>query len=207
MSTKSFIYRHILIYRFLMDLLYLGKYKKRFTPVTQLLKKFPQGTRVLELCFGDIHIADFCKKKGFSWQGIDLNEQFVKYARKRGYQAYYKDLTDNDPLPNADVCIMMGSLYHFHPRIHIMIDKMVKAADTIIISEPVFNLSSNRGLVGFFARRAANAGKGNEKFRFNEASLLKVLTQNSNLLNYTIDSINNHGKDQVIRLVKNKKND
>lgn len=203
MSSKSFIYRHILIYRFIMDILYLGKYKKRFAAVIDQLKNVRSQARVLELCFGDIYIADFCKKAGFSWVGIDMNENFVKHAQKSGHEAYYRDLAASEDLPTADVCIMMGSLYHFHPHTATVLAKMLKASNVVVLSEPVSNLSSQNGLIGFLARRAANAGKGNEEFRYNATSLMAMLNQNSITLNYTIAAVQHQGRDMIVKLTKN----
>jgi hypothetical protein len=203
MSQQSFVYRHIVIYRFIMNLLYLGKYKKRFVPVINLIKKLPAKSRVLELCFGDIVIAEFCRKENYIWKGIDLNSHFVAQAQGLGYDAVVADLTTVEALPKAEVCIMTGSLYHFHQNINTILKTMFTAADRVILSEPVFNLSSSGGLIGFFARRSANAGKGDEAFRYNTDSLLAALDKQRDTLNYQIVSTEHLGKDLIVKLSKN----
>ena len=203
MAKRSFIYRHIRIYRLIMNILYLGKYKRRFTPVIQQLNQLAPGTKVLELCFGDIYIAEFCRKAAFQWTGIDLNPHFVDQAKKLGYHALIQDLTGLQSFPKAQVCIMMGSLYHFHPNTEVILGKMFQAADIVIISEPVLNLSSKNGLLGFFAKNSANVGKGDKAFRYTRASFLFLLEKKKDLLNYRILSLQDEGKDLIVKLIKN----
>ena len=189
-----------------MNFLYFGRYKKRFAPVIDQIKDLPVNSRILELCFGDTYIAEYCKLTGFKWTGIDLNESFVAHARKSGYEAHFGDLTMVESLPMSDVCIMMGSLYHFHLQAPSMLMKMLKTSNALIVSEPVLNLSSSKGLAGFLAKRAASVGKGNEVFRYNRSSLMAMLEENADPLNYHIASVKDHGKDLVIKLIKNGRN-
>ena len=55
----SIIYKNIWLYRFVVSLLYLGKYNTRFKNVALFLDPI-QDTSVIELCFGDIYIAKWC---------------------------------------------------------------------------------------------------------------------------------------------------
>jgi hypothetical protein len=186
-----------------MNFLYLGKYKKRFEPIIDQIKGLPPHSSILELCFGDIQIADFCKKSGYRWKGLDVNENFVNAAQKRGFDAVVQDLTSKENLPAADVCIMIGSLYHFHPNTSEIIAKMLTSARVVIVSEPVLNLSSQKGVIGYLARRAANAGKGHEEFRYNKLTLMDTLRQHSEALNYRIAEVLSYGKDLIVKLEKN----
>jgi hypothetical protein len=203
MANRSLIYRNIGVYRFLMNLLYLGKYKRRFSVVADHLKNLPHNSRILELCFGDTYIADHCRQVGYYWKGIDLNNEFVKYARKAGYDAEQGDVLLTDTLPKADVCVMIGSFYHFFEHSAAMLEKMFSSAPVVIISEPVVNLSSRKDLIGFLARRLANAGKGNEKYRFTESTLLEMVNKSSQVLNFRISDVQQNGKDLVIKLIHN----
>jgi hypothetical protein len=202
MGSKSLIYRHVLIYRFIMNLLYLSGYRKRFTPIIEQIKNKPLHARILELCFGDIYIAKYCKNAHYRWKGLDLNKQFVQFAQKSGFDAEVSDITTIRAFPPADMCIMIGSFYHFHQDSFAMLDKMFKSSNTILISEPVLNLSASRGFIGFLARRAANTGKGREEFRYDKLSFLKMLEENSNMLNYQIELLQDHGKDLIVKLIK-----
>lgn len=202
MSSESLVYRHIWIYRFIMNILYLGKYRQRFDSVMDYIKDQPPNTKILELCFGDTYIAQYCKNAGYQWQGIDLNPRFIENAQKCGYNASLGDLAAMKTLPPANICVMIGSLYHFHPETCLILQKMIDVSKTIIISEPVSNLSSKKGIIGYLARRSANAGKGNEVFRYNESSLMSIIGECGSILGYQVVSTKYCGKDLILKLSK-----
>jgi len=186
-----------------MNVLYLGKYKQRFKPIIEEIEKLPPHSEILELCFGDVLIAEYCQRTNYHWKGIDLNEVFVKHAKKAGHEAYHDDLSTLEVLPTSNLCLMIGSLYHFHPNTESILTKMFNSSDAIILSEPVINLSASKGLIGYFARRNANAGKGPEVFRYNESSLMKLLSDYCVKFNCKIVSVKTLGKDLLIKLIKN----
>ena len=80
-KKTSIVYSHIFIYRMLMNVIYTGSYKKRFDAIMKCIATYKPGT-VLELCFGDTIIANYCKQKNINWFGIDINETFVNRATK-----------------------------------------------------------------------------------------------------------------------------
>jgi SAM-dependent methyltransferase len=181
----------------------MGRYAARFKDISSQLVHYAPGSRVLELCFGDTYIAEFCKAAGHQWIGLDINQDFIRHAQNLGFNARYEDLFSAKNFPKADVCIMMGSLYHFHHQADCLLEKILSAANTFILSEPVLNLSARKGFIGFLAKRAANAGKGNEPFRYNAATLMSLLEASSRRLNYTIDSVTEKGKDVIVKITKN----
>lgn len=185
-----------------MNLLYLGRYKARFNAVLQSIRSYPPGVRVLELCFGDIYVAQFCRRAGYVWTGLDINKDFVSIARKMSFDAQEADLTKLEQLPAADICVMMGSFYHFHFRAENLLLKMFQASPTVILSEPVSNLSTKKGLIGWLAKRAANAGKGHELFRYDNDSFFRTLEDSSQSLGFTIEILQAKGRDMVVKLVK-----
>lgn len=183
--SKSLIYKNIYVYRFLMSLLYFGRYRRRFEKITQLLDLGDK--EVVEFCFGDVYVASYCKVNGKVWTGYDLNDNFVKYACSLSYNAHQKDITDFESFPKCDVSIIIGSLYHFGDNASNMIKKMISSSKKVIISEPIINLSSREDVVGLIARKSTNTGKGHQEFRFNESSFLKML--NDLNVNYKVISI------------------
>lgn len=203
MGKRSLIYRHIVLYRLLMNLLYLGKYKRRFASVIAHLKTLPPGSRILELCFGDIYIADFCRKAGYKWTGLDINEHFIFRARKLGFDARHADLSSPVRLPQADVCVMMGSLYHFHSKAEAIVATMFAAAPTVIISEPIYNLSSKAGLIGLLAKRSANTGEGDASFRYTRETLLHLIDRCRARLKAEAIFTQDQGKDLILKLIRN----
>jgi hypothetical protein len=188
----------------MMNALYTFGYTERFKKVTQVLDKLHPGS-VLDLCFGDTYIADHCKANNIRWTGIDLNEYFVQYAVSKGHHAIQQDLLSSQAFPKADVIVMVGSLYHFHSRVEELFGKMLEAGTSrkIILSEPIKNLSSQGGLIGAIAKRSADAGKGDEMFRYNEASLLSMLEEKSRKLNFSYRIIQHYKKDIIILIEKN----
>ena len=202
MTKKSFVYRNIFIYRLIMNLLYMGRYKKRFRPVTEHLKNLQPGACVLELCFGDIYVADFCKRSGYRWTGLDINADFVKSARRMGFDARQADLAQGEALPKADVSVMIGSLYHFHSEARAILARMFDASRTVILSEPVSNLSTRDGLIGLLAKKGASVGKGDEIFRYDRGSFIAMLEQYKELIGYRIADTRDQGKDLIVKLQK-----
>lgn len=188
-----------------MNILYLGNYRRRFDPVISHLKKVSPGGRIMELCFGDIYIAQFCKRHGYHWTGLDINGKFVETAKRMGYNAHQCDLTRLEEFPRADVCVMIGSFYHFAPQAKKILSMMLDAADNVILSEPVVNLSSKRGLIGWLARNGTNAGKGAEAFRFCRTSFITMLKENVSMIGYTIEDIEHLKREVVVKLKKNGK--
>ena len=185
-----------------MNILYAGQYRKRFDPVIKAIKTFPAGIRVLELCFGDIYVADFCRKAGYSWTGLDINGHFVTMARGLGFDAREADLGGLRELPGAKVCVMMGSLYHFHSQSESLLSRMFESSETVILSEPISNLSTRKGLVGWLAKRAANAGKGHEVFRYDRETFLKMLNDNRKTVGFSIEVLEDRSRDMVVKLEK-----
>lgn len=181
-----------------MSLLYKGNYYKRFKPVLEHIS----GNKVTEICFGDIVIADYCKKKSIEWTGIDINEAFVKNAQKRGLNAQKKDILDLNELPIADTCIICGSLYHFNNQLEHLIMKMFACAPKIIISEPIHNLSTNKGIIGKLAKASANVNGTKQDFRFTKDSLLFALTDLSKKLQFKFSVVEQQNKDIIIVLQK-----
>lgn len=198
MAKTSFIYQNIHYYRFVMSLLYKGNYYKRFKPVADQIS----GKRVTEICFGDVVIAEYCKSKSIDWTGIDINDAFIKNAQKQGLNAQKQDILDLNELPAADTCIICGSLYHFNNQLESLFVKMLACAPKIIISEPINNLSTNKGIIGKLAKASANVNGKKHDFRFTQESLLLALTELSNKLKFEFSVVGQLNKDIIIVIKK-----
>jgi hypothetical protein len=170
--TTSLVYSNVHVYRLVMNVLYGGQYRRRFQDILDLLG--PDVRSVCDLCFGDTIIADSCRARGIEWTGVDLNRTFCDTARRRGHRVVHGSVFTAD-LPEADVFVMAGSLYHFHDRLPELFDRIWARTGRLVLSEPVQNLSSRSGLLGWWARRSANAGDGHQAFRFTEATLVDAL--------------------------------
>jgi hypothetical protein len=197
-GKPAFIYSNIRIYRFCMNLLYAGKYYDRFDWIRKLIK----GKKMVELCFGDTIIADFCRKNNIAWTGYDINPVFVENAASKGFDANLMDVNLLEKIASADVCLIAGSLYHFHSDPKKLISKMLSGADQIIISEPVINLSDRKGIIGKLAKASANVNEEKQSFRYTERSLLKMLDDLSPELEFTYEIAGRVSKDMIIVINK-----
>lgn len=195
---QGLIYHNLIFYRTIMQLLYWGKYKSRFYEITT----FIDSSNVVELCFGDIVIADFCTKNHISWIGYDINVNFVGNAIDKGYKAELIDLNLLTELPKTDLIIMSGSLYHFQENLENLFSIMLKSTNKIIISEPIKNLASQNNFLGRIASKMTTVNQKNISFRFNKESLLDALNSISSKLNFRFKIVKELKKDLIIIIEK-----
>lgn len=186
-NNISLIYRNIWIYRFIMNLLYIGRYRQRFKDITNELG--PNDNNIIELCFGDIYIAEYCKKNARHWLGYDINDEFVNHALQRGYNAVSADILSLESLPRADALIFAGSLYHFNENMHKIWQLMTSCATKIILSEPIKNITSIKNIVGAIGARASAIRNGDEAFRFDRDSLIAMVDHFQEIYNFTYEII------------------
>jgi hypothetical protein len=177
-----------------MSLLYKGKYYKRFDPVLSEIS----GKTVTELCFGDTIIAMKCKNKAIEWTGLDINDSFIKNAQQQRLKVQLADLTKVPQFPEADNCIICGSLYHFHQNLNALFSKMLQSAPRIIISEPIINLSAGKGIIGNLAKASATINGQKQSFRYTEETLLQALNELSKKLHFSYRIATRIEKDIII---------
>lgn len=181
--VRSPVYWNIHLYRLAMNALYAGGYAERFGRITALLGS--EVSSICEPCFGDTLIADWCRRHDIRWTGVDVNPRFCARARRQGHEVLEGDLLGVD-LPVADVYVMAGSLYHFHDRLPALFDAVFGHTDRFLLSEPIRNLSSRSGALGWLARRGADPGAGDARFRFDPESLPRALRSEAERLGLTV---------------------
>jgi hypothetical protein len=170
-----------------MNLLYVGKYRGRFSDITRLIGE--NDNCVVELCFGDIHIASYCKNSTRTWIGYDINDVFVDHAIKYGHNAVCTDVLSLESLPRADVLIFAGSLYHFNGNLPKIWELMTSCSKKIILSEPVRNITSLNNGIGKIGARASTVKNGAECFRFDRNSLTDMLKRFQEPYNFSYQII------------------
>jgi hypothetical protein len=154
----------------LMRLIYGGGFAARYRAISDLV---PDGADVFEACAGDAYLYQhYLGPRGIRYRGGEFNAGFIAHARSRGIAMERFDLRQ-DEVPRADIVILHASLYQFMPDHVQVVGRLLAAArQTLIISEPVRNLSSSRwALVRWIAKRSADPGSGHKAQRFDEASL------------------------------------
>lgn len=186
-KSASWIYKNIWIYRLIMNILYLGRYRQRFTDIINVIGA--EDRQIVELCFGDIYIAEYCKNSGRQWTGYDINETFVTHALNRGHHAVKADLLSLEKLPAADVLIFAGSLYHFNADLTHIWELMRSCSAKFILSEPIKNITSSNNFIGKIGARASTVGKGAEDFRYRRNSLLEMLNRFQQTYSFTYEIV------------------
>ncbi len=167
---QSPIYWHPKLYAAAMRMLYGKHYVSRYEDIARLI---PAKSRVLDVCMGDARLyTDYLKSKNVDYLGLDINEAFIRHAHKKGIPAREFDL-NQDALPPCDYVIMQGSLYQFIPNEREILEKLLASArHTLIISEPVKNLSnSDIRVVSWLAKKATTTRKGKAEHRFHTRNL------------------------------------
>ena len=174
---SSLIYSHPTIYQLLMRLIYGGGgFAARYQALADLI---PDGADVFEACAGDAYLYQrHLKARGIRYRAGEYNEGFIAHAQARGIAMERCDLR-NDPVPAADIVILHASLYQFMPDHAAIVGRLLAAARrTLIVSEPVRNLSSSPNpLIRWLAQRSADPGSGHKQQRFDEASLDAFFTE------------------------------
>ncbi len=173
--SNNILYRHLWLYRTVMQILYRGRYTDRACLVCQQLRETDR--KVLELCFADTLIANHCRRQVIAWTGLDQSAEFVARARRRGFDARPADLRQPPPLPACDVCIMMGSLYQFNGSLEDLFSRIKASSGRFILLEPVKNWTHTRGLLRSLAIRLTRMEPHTEPFRFTSYSLVQTLNR------------------------------
>ena len=192
------IYQNIHVYRLIMNLLYLGRYNKRFQKIIKFIE-INNTKKIVELAFGDVQIAKWAKSNDIKWTGFDINKSFVSYAKAKGYDAFEKDIKSESNIPESDLTIISGSLYHFHEFLEKLINKIMSKTKILIISEPIQNISSKKNIFGKIAKRSANISTEREEFRYNENTLIETLDRIC-IEKYKIETLEKYSKDIIIRI-------
>lgn len=173
--TPSLVYRSPWLYELLIRALYGRHYAARYRMIADLI---PRGSSVVELGCGPATLFDrYLRDREVDYTGLDVNRGFLERLERRGGRARSWDLHRDDPLPRADVVMMQASLYHFLPDAAPVVERMLAAADRlVIIAEPIRNLADSRlPLLAAAARRQTDPGLGEHALRFTEPTLDRFL--------------------------------
>jgi SAM-dependent methyltransferase len=167
----SLIYRSATVYDLVMRLLYGRHYHHRSQCIADLVS---EGASVLDLCCGPGFLYERnLRRKHVDYLGLDVNPRFVRRVEGLGARAEVRDLRRVQTLPQADFVIMQASLYQFLPDVGLILERMHAAASvSVIVAEPVRNLSSSRiPIVAALAKGWTDPGLGTGRLRFDETSL------------------------------------
>lgn len=124
-----------------MRALYGRHFKARYVAIAD---EIPEGSRVVDVCAGDCYLyLGFLRQKSVEYLGLDISSNLVKWAQRHAVNARAFNLWD-DEVPRAEIIVMQASLYQFAPHAETVLRKLLAAAQkTVIVSEPVRNLTSS----------------------------------------------------------------
>lgn len=105
--------------------------KQRYRYIADL-----SGESVLDVGCGTAVLADYLSKEN-TYLGIDLNEDFLRYARKRGKNVMKQDALTFDRFSEFDVCVIMDLLHHINPNHEEFMKRVLRdVRKRVIICEP-----------------------------------------------------------------------
>ena len=170
------IYWHTSLYQILIRLLYGRHFRDRYIQIASRIKT---GQSVVDLCCGDCRLyAQELAGRAGTYLGLDFNRGFVRHAVRRGISARVWDFRF-DPIPEADIVVLQGSLYQFVPHHVEAIERMLRAAGrTVIITEPIKNVAASPyGFLSWAATHLTNPGTHPMPSRFTEWELRELFNR------------------------------
>ena len=174
--------------------MYFYTYGNYFKDYQVIFSFIPSNSKkVIELCFGDIYLANICNQNQIDWIGYDISNFFVENAKKRNFNAIKANLHDHKIDTACDAIIISRSLYHFKDVLDSFFEKLLKCSKNIIICESLssFGNSKNRAF-RTIAKYLTHSGDSDHVYRYNENSILKDI-------NYLCDKYKLIIKRQIIK--------
>ena len=149
-----------------------GNYFKDYQVIFSLIPS--SSKKVIELCFGDIYLANICKQNQIDWTGYDISNFFVENAKKRNLNAIKANLHDCNIDTTCDAIIISRSLYHFKDTLDSFFEKLLKCSRNIIICESLNSFGNSKNKVfRMVAQYLTHSGDSDHVYRYNENSILK----------------------------------
>lgn len=171
-KKQSIIYKNIYLYRFIMYFYTYGNYFKDYQVIFSL---FPSNSKkVIELCFGDIYLANICKQNQIDWTGYDISNYFVENAKKHNFNAIKSNLHEYNIDIACDAIIISRSLYQFKDVLDSFFKNLLKCSKNIIICESLNSFGNSKNKVfRMIAQYLTHSGDSDHVYRYNENSILK----------------------------------
>ncbi len=178
-------------YIFVLKMIHGRELERRYEEI----RKIAGQRRVFEVGCGPALLGGYLGKERYV--GMDLNERFVRYARKKGFNCSVGDIL-KDEFQEADVGVAVDVLHHITPKEGELIESMRKKFHEVIVIEPVsaFNVRLPKALrvlwdSTFGDADGINPLKNREKWQFSEKELLEYMKNLGAERAYTV------GKDVV----------
>ncbi len=196
---KSLMYRSPRFYVFMLKIIRGNDLERRYMEIARIAG----NGKVFEAGCGPALLGRYLDSERYA--GMDLNERFVRYARRKGYDCVVGDIF-KDEFPEADVGVAVDILHHITPREKELIERMRENFETVIVIEPAnaFNVR----LPGFLRKfwdsvfgdaDGINPLKNRERWQFTEKELIEYMKDMG------AESVHMLGKDVVAVFIGKKR--
>ena len=141
----------------------------------EVCKWIPEKSSVIDVAAGTSRIYREMLR-GFvgSYIAVEINLSFVKYLKGIGIEAIQMDIR-KEPLPKADIVVMMAAMYHFKDQESEILDKLLGAARLrVIIVEPIGSSLQESCWRDRLKAKLADIGEGPIYYRIEKERLLKI---------------------------------
>jgi uncharacterized UPF0146 family protein len=145
----------------------------------------PSGSQVIEVAAGTGQFyREMLSNHVKTYIALDINPAFVKNMKSKGINAVQADLR-KDPIPAADIVIIISALYHFKSAEPEFVNKLLSAArERVIIVEPVSRPLNKATFYDKMRARLVDIGEGPIYQRYSVDELLNLCRRHAEILHY-----------------------
>ena len=131
---KSLTYKFPFLYHYMLKIMHGKNLKKRYNFIADQIE---ENDFVLDLGCGTGLLADYLKGKRY--KGMDINNDFIKFAESKGHNVVNSDIFEFDKYPSSvDVVVLVDMLHHITPKEVELMERLAEMdVKKIIVSEPV----------------------------------------------------------------------
>ncbi len=169
---RSLMYSSPVFYTLTLRVIHGKELERRYREI----KRIAGSRKVFEVGCGPALLGRYVGKERYS--GMDLNERFVRYAKKKGYDCTVGDIFKDD-FPEGEVGVAVDVLHHITPGERELIERMRRNFQQVIVIEPVsaFNVDMPEFLRRFWDSAFGDADGINpfekrKKWQFTEEELM-----------------------------------
>ena len=142
---KSLTYKFPFLYHYMLKIMHGKNLKKRYNFIADQIE---ENDFVLDLGCGTGLLADYLKGKRY--KGMDINNDFIKFAESKGHNVVNSDIFEFDKYPSSvDVVVLVDMLHHITPKEVELMERLAEMdVKKIIVSEPVSTIQKKSFFYG-----------------------------------------------------------